>query len=128
MWEAGTEHWAGRPAQADRKFSAIVLQLSSETDKDAMAGLSHSYLTGEIQRSSGLCAQLKVRAYYNYTLLKSFLASQKDLGSIFPSFGGENRRGEAYRLVRPIMECGKSGMDDRMNGIPASLSISRKVA
>lgn len=62
MWEAGTEHWAGRPAQADQKFSAIVLQLSSETHKDAMAGLSHSYLTGAIQRSSGLCAQLKVRA------------------------------------------------------------------
>lgn len=51
MGEAGTEHWAGRPAQADRKLSAIVLQLLSD-DKDAMAGLSHSYLTGAIQRSS----------------------------------------------------------------------------
>lgn len=71
---------------------------------------------------------VKVHAYYNYTLLKSLRASQKALGSIFASFGGENRRGEACRLAHPIMVYGKSGMDDRMNSIPASLSISREVA
>lgn len=45
-----------------------------------------------------------MRAYYNYTLLKLLLASQKVLGTIFPSFGGEIRRGEACRLVHPIMD------------------------
>lgn len=60
MGEAGTEHWAGRPAQADRNFSATVLQLSSETDKDAMAGLSYGYLTGAIQRSSGRCEGARI--------------------------------------------------------------------